>query len=734
MNQINRRKFIQSTGLLLAGTQLPLAASQLPPAASQLPTTAAAADPVWEWIRNSRTLIAEAYNPPFYPSLDYDPEKAVRITKELNADSLRYPAASYYAYFPTKSGYPVHPELKGDPMRKTLELLRKEGLKSVAYVPLNHPFMEVTSKDPRFALWSKKFADGTPMTTPHYGYVDYYEGCLNSPVRDVIKTMVREILVDYPFDVMYFDGPYQGMQNAKNCCHCEHCEAAYRKKFNRPVPEQEEKLSREDQIQYQRWMANDVVIAFLAEMKDMIRRTRDVPVLFNDTSLLSRREWRNRAIPAVDGFMFEAAETPEDKLFNLQLGQSTGKVIWTYVGTHTQYNREHLKSDRVRGWFSYPVESQELLLDGATAIASGVGMVYWGLSRFFYQDQKSLDYEAGRYVKEVFDYQQKHDALLRSVRSKPQVGILVGSQTIDWYTGKKFVSKGLDNAFHGAYQLLKANGIESEPFLDWQMTPENLARYKMLYVPAAACLSDEQCAMLTAYVRNGGKLLATHVTSVADEYGRMRKNFGLADLFGADFVEPEAVEIPDLYLKLRSGEMVPQDPQILRFRARGSEVLAETIDRGRRENLGPAIVQRSEGKGSVIYIGSSLEAVYEETRMKRLRQLFAELLEPWLAPDRSYEIEYQSGVMPHLMVSSDVLLLHLLANTGNKNKHLRIREEYLPVMDVKVRIRIPQGRAVRRVSLLRAGDALPAAPVNSGWLEVTVPRVFIYETVKVELA
>ena len=58
----------------------------------------------------------------------------------------------------------------------------------------------------------------------------------------------------------------------------------------------------------------------------MIRQTRDVPVFFNDTSLLSRREWRSRAVPVVDGFMFEASETPEDKLFNMQLGQSTGKV------------------------------------------------------------------------------------------------------------------------------------------------------------------------------------------------------------------------------------------------------------------------------------------------------------------------------------------------------------------------------------------------------------------------
>ena len=35
-------------------------------------------------------------------------------------------------------------------------------------------------------------------------------------------------------------------------------------------------------------MANEVVIAFLREIREMIRTTRDVPVLFNDTSLLEQ--------------------------------------------------------------------------------------------------------------------------------------------------------------------------------------------------------------------------------------------------------------------------------------------------------------------------------------------------------------------------------------------------------------------------------------------------------------
>lgn len=692
-------------------------------AAPHLKAAASSAVPTDVWLKTCRGLICEAYNPPFYPSFDYRADKAVKIATDLNSDSLRYPAASYFAYFPTKSGYPVHPELKGDPMRETIDLCQKAGLRTIAYVPLNHPFMDSTSKDPRYQDWSKTFADGSPMITEHYGFAKYFEGCLNSPVRDVIRTLVREVLTQYPVDVMYFDGPYMGMQNAKEPCHCKYCQAAYQKRFGTPVPD------KGDDVQYVEWMANEVVIAFLREIREMIRTTRDVPTLFNDTSLLSKREWRNRAIPVVDGFMYEAAETPEDKLFNLQLGHSTGKTIWTYVGTHTQYNREHMKSDRTRGWFSYPVESQELLLDGATAMAGAAGIVYWGLSRFFYMPEPPLAYESGKYVKEIFDFSAKHRDLLAAATARPIAGVMVGDQTIDWFAGKHFVSKGYENYYHGAWQLMKDLGYDAEPFLDYLTTPQQLSRYKLVWLANVACLSDRQCAMLRDYVAGGGTIIATHLTGVADEHGKMRANYGLADLFGARFANVEPVEIPDLYLKLPSGELIPSDPQSMRFTNIGEgEVLAETVDRGHRANLGPAIVKR----GRVIYIGCGLEAVYVETRMKRVREYLATLIDPILSPHRTYSIESRAGVTPHLTATKDTILLNLLADTGNKTKKLRIREEFLPVSDVKVRIRVPEGRNVKSVSLLRAGAVQHRAA--GGWIEVTVPKVLIHEAVKVDLA
>jgi hypothetical protein len=446
---------------------------------------------------------------------------------------------------------------------------------------------------------------------------------------------------------------------------------------------------------------------------------------------IHRREMLRRSGLALAAPLFlGGAEAPEEKLCNLQLGHSTGKTIWTYVGSHTEYNREHMKSDRVRGWFSYPLESQELAMDGATAIAGGAGIVYWGLSRFFYQPKGPLEYESGRYVKDTFDFSKAHRELLASVEPRPVAGIVVGDQTIDWFTGKHYVSKGYENYCRGAWQVLKDLSYDAEPFLDWMMTPDLLAKYKLVWVANAACLSDAQCQMLRDYTAKGGALVVTHLSGVADEYGRMRKASGLEDLTGAVLSDVEPVEIPDLYLKLASGEVIPQDPQVVRFRAAaGAEVLAETIDRGHRANLGPAIVR----KARVIYIGSGLEAIYNEARLSDVRKYLSTLINPILAEHRTYETPHRAGLIPHLTASRGTRLLHLLADTGNKTKKLRIREEFAPMESVKVRIRVPEGRTVRLVSLLRAGTKLNVTP-RGGWLDATVPRVLVHEAVRVDLA
>jgi hypothetical protein len=690
--------------------------------------------PSFEWIRTARLMIAEAYCPPFYPTLEYDPEKALALARRLNCDSFRYPTYSYVSFFPTQTKLPHHPELgTSDPFRRTVELFHDAGLKVVAYNPLNHPFMDVHSSNPDYADWRRYDADGKPYITRHMGWTQFYEGCLNSPLRAQVTERVREVVTNYPVDLMYFDGPYEGMDQRLHYCHCKYCQAAYQKARGKSIPRQNGADTLEDDIEYERWMTEEVVFGFMQEICDMVRQVRDVPIVYNDTELLGH-DVRQKLYRYTDGFMFEAAETPEEKLFNMRIGQSTGKVIWTYVSSHTEYNGEHLKDRTMRGWYSSSVEGERLQFDAAVATAAGVGYCYWGLNRLFYMAGDVLNDPSIRGLKQVFDFAERNQKLLRSLERIPQAGILVSTQTISWYHSDMFVPRSYRNYYYGAYQLLKDLGYDAEPFLDFETTADRLAKYQLVYVPNAPCLSEAQCALLANYVAGGGTLVATHLTAVADEYGRPRNNYGLAELLGASCKSVEPVEHPDLYLRILStGELIPQDPQVMLFEATdGREAIAETYDRGHRRVLGPAVISRQHGKGRAIYIGSGLEAIYDETLNKSVRGYFRSLFEPILGPSRTYEVDYRAGLMSQLAVSLDALVLHLVANTGSIWKKILVQEEFLPLPDVQVRLRLPEGRTAKSVALLWSG-ATPSWKVRNGWVELTVPKVHPYEAVHVEL-
>jgi hypothetical protein len=102
VRKISRRELLQRAGAVAGTTALSgfaLKQGIAKPVNGGVP----ALKPSFEWIRSARLLIAEGYAPPFYPSLDYEPEKALAIARRLNCDSIRYPTYSYVAFFPTKA-------------------------------------------------------------------------------------------------------------------------------------------------------------------------------------------------------------------------------------------------------------------------------------------------------------------------------------------------------------------------------------------------------------------------------------------------------------------------------------------------------------------------------------------------------------------------------------------------------------------------------------------------------
>lgn len=729
MTDISRRDLVVGGGLLLAGSSATLSAFRShDPHAKEFRL---AFTTTHDWVKCARVLIAEAYVPPFYPQLDYDPERAVRIAKDLNANAFRFPAASYFAYFPTRSNYPVHPQLREDPMRETFRLCRAANLKTIAYIPLNHPFMDVKDNNPLYPSWQRVDAAGRPFVTTHFGFSRYYEGCLNSPLRQEIVLLVKEVL-EYDVDLIYFDGPYQGMDHRAELCHCRWCQAAFKKATGHAIPTQNG--DPDAAIEYMRWMDDEVANGMLQELTDMVHTARDLPVLFNNTSMLNRGWCRSRSIAAADGFMFEAAETPEQKLFNLQLGHSTGKVIWTYVGYHSQYNREHLRDKSIRGWYSYPLDEDDLLMDGAVALAANAGIAFWSLNRLYSMPHPPTDYAEGGNIRTIFGWMEENEELLRSTQSSPQAGLLVSSQSIEWCHETSYIPTAYPNGFRGIGQVMQQGSITAEPFLDFAMQRHELDRYRLIFVSNAVCLSEAQCAMLEDFVVRGGTLIATHLSGLCDEYGRAQKHRPLHDLLGIEFTKDEPEERPELYLtSSEKGDLIPQDPQIMRFQLlEGTTALTTTYDLAHREKLGAAVTHREHGKGHALYIGSNLEAIYDESHLRVVRDFLLRLLEPYLGSSRRYRVTATEGLIEQYAESRTAIVLHLIANTGDKGKNVRASESYLPLTNVAVALRIPAGTRVSSVHLLYPNR--PAAfTQDSGWIHLVISRIYIHETIVVAL-
>jgi hypothetical protein len=68
------------------------------------------------------------------------------------------------------------------------------------------------------------------------------------------------------------------------------------------------------------------------------------------------------------------------------------------------------------------------------------------------------------------------------------------------------------------------------------------AALKVLILPDLAAMSDAQCDAVRKFAANGGAVIATGVTSLYNELGDARNDYGLADLFGAHFMGTAGAE------------------------------------------------------------------------------------------------------------------------------------------------------------------------------------------------
>ena len=154
-------------------------------------------------------------------------------------------------------------------------------------------------------------------------------------------------------------------------------------------------------------------------------------------------------------------------------------------------------------------------------------------------------------VEDLYRWHHGAERYLRNEEPLARVGLVYSQQTAWFYGGPEAGEKVEDHAL-GWYQALVEARIPFEMVHDRLLDEAHLAPLKTLLLPNIAALSDEQCRQLRAFVERGGGLVATGETSLYDERGERRADFGLAELFGVTFRRRADGPMRNAYLRLEA--------------------------------------------------------------------------------------------------------------------------------------------------------------------------------------
>jgi hypothetical protein len=297
----------------------------------------------------------------------------------------------------------------------------------------------------------------------------------------------------------------------------------------------------------------------------------------------------------------------------------------------------------------------------------------------------------------------------------------------------------------------------------------HLQALKTLILPNIAALSDRQCDQLRAFVARGGSIVATFETSLYNEWGEPRQNFGLADLFEVTFKGRVEGPMQNSYLRLETSVQGDRHPLL-----RDLEDAPRIINSVRRIEVEPArpfpnppltlipsypdlpmekvfprtartdiaqvfISDRAAGSGDpppasgrvtggrVVYFPGDIDRTFWEVlsvdHLKLLRNAVT-----WATDEAPLVTVTGPGVLDvTVWEQKDSLIIHLVNLTNPMMMKGPVRE-LIPVGEQRVQVRLPDGTRPIRVRLL-AADKLPAFEHQDQQITLTVPSILDHEIV-----
>jgi Beta-galactosidase trimerisation domain len=368
---------------------------------------------------------------------------------------------------------------------------------------------------------------------------------------------------------------------------------------------------------------------------------------------------------------------------------------------------------------------------------------------------KPIDHRWLPVVEELFTWHHRNEGYLRNEESLAQVGLVYSQQTATFYGGDRARAKVEDHTL-GFYQALVEARIPFDMVHDRLLDAAHVSRYRTLILPNIAALSTAQCDQLREFVGRGGSIVATYETSLYDEWGKRRDDFGLASLFGASYAGRVEGPMQNSYLALEKDAATGRFHPLLA----GFEDAGRIINGASRVHVRPAgdslpsplsvvpsypdlpmesvyvrpfsshdagVFLRETGKGRVVYFPWDVDRTFWEVMGTDHGQLLRNAV-LWAHNEPQPLTVTGKGMFDvAIWTQKNSMTVHLVNLTNPMMMKGPIRE-IVPSPPQTVSVAIPPGPKIGKVHLLVAGKAADAHR-SDGRIEVAVPPIGVNEVI-----
>jgi putative glycosyl hydrolase-like family 6 (GHL6) protein/glycosyl hydrolase family 42 (putative beta-galactosidase) len=747
---MDRRTFLRKSTAGMAGlSALPLlqAGAEGSPLDQELPEGQPADDGYQppSWLRYPRAIYFDGKTPPLFPHLkDFNAEHLVKVVTRLGGDTLRFEPVSNWAYYPSKV-FPVCPELGNrDLIDEVGRECRKAGVHYYCYTKFANPSMAIGWADnhPEYADWVLRGPDGKPYGTyNNLGWNEMQKPCTTSDAyRQAIRQVVRELCA-HDIDGVYLDGPsdfgYTGI------CYCDSCRKNFLAYTGMDMDRLQDDKDVEARIAWFRWW-NQVTLTELEACRKIIHESGKFMLCHNGDTWQGTSLRSQYRIP--EGFMLEHSTEIYSRLLVGLMGASMArpykKLAQMYLGSYCVSDFD--EPPHCHPWVIHDAnleDGDEILMEGFSNLACGNAPLYATLNRAYFGIGSGSDHP----VREVYEVMRRVESILKDSVPVPYATVVPTWEALQvWRTGRKTWNMEMS---HGFALAMLDERLNLDVCPSTEVTASWLKGQRVIALCGASGVSNALAEVLADWVRGGGGLLATYDTGLYDEMGRMRPGGTLREVLGVEMKGEPLPSLPECYYRVKAahpamgdyspGTLLMGDTQLVPTETLGeAQALADCWNLGTGEVRGQAIVVNNYGKGRTAYVAGSLEAQYVSSRVVSLRRLLSSLVRyvSQQAPP-PFAISAPRGVYGVLrQAANGDLVLWLLANVGFKDADVgRMRQEFIPLSNVQVRVLMPKGRSVKAVHLVRAGHRVPSI-LQNGYAVAEIPVLHIAEIVHVELA